>query len=161
MERVFNSVNQIITECNNMITQSEDCEYIDVRSLANSLRDECNKLNEFYNEHPEMERELSIKKIAVEELAIRLEFYMDVRLGLYTERRKLRVAAKKIYEDLNLCMHENIAKGNKENILLLGSSMKWALTFMSRSEHIVFEKDERDERELVIIAERLNEMRGK
>ncbi len=156
MERIVNSVTQIVGECRNMIAQTDSCEYIDVKGLAKTLSEECADLEEFYNKYPDKERELNIKKTHVEETAIRLEFYMDARLGLYKERRRLRKTAEKIFEELEQVMYAKSSSDDKEEILLIGVRMKWALNFLSRSNHVIFEKDENDEKEMSLIRDILN-----
>ena len=41
MNRVVNSVQQILTECNSMIELTKDCEFFDVKSLAKTLEEKC------------------------------------------------------------------------------------------------------------------------
>jgi hypothetical protein len=156
MSKVVNSVQQIVAECNKMLAQTEECEFIDVKSLAKTLKDESEELEKLYNEHPDEEREISMKKSLVEGTAIRLEFYMDVRLGLYTERRKLRAYAETLYKDCrDVCDELSTKKGMKDSAGLLewGSLTRWAIEFYARSYHVIFETDEDDEQMIKKIVE--------
>jgi hypothetical protein len=142
MNKVVNSVQQIIAECNEMLSKLDGCEYIDVKSLASTLK-------ELFNEHPEQELEISQLKADVEATAIRLEFYMSVHLGLYTDRRKLRKYAEKIYEDCRQISLELTKKDvSNETIIDWGMRTRWALGFYGASTHIIFYADESDDKEI-------------
>lgn len=147
MNRVVNSVQQILTECNSMIEFTKDCEFFDVKSLAKTLEEKCSMLKDLYDNSPDKEHEIAMAKAEVEDVAIRLEFYMDVRMGQYTERRKLRKFANTFYEDIRaICQEVSIhpEKYTKEQVLHWGTEAKWAISFYARSLHIIFETDDDD-----------------
>lgn len=161
MERVVNSVQQILQECEEMVNQTTDCEYVDVTSLAKTLRDECESLRTLFNEHPELESDIKTKKQVVERTAIRLEFYMAIRLGLYTERKTLRAYAYTIYAD---CRQLTLAINDKQgvtsnDIVYWGSATSWALQLYFRSTHVIFELDMDDEARIKDIVENMKIMK--
>lgn len=158
MERVVNSVQQIVRECESMLAKTEDCEYVDIKSLAKTLTDECNDLKEFFERFPDKTLELSAKKQTVENTAIRLEFYMCARLNLYEDRYKLRKSAGVMYDDCKriLCRMSVDKEANRDELLYWGTKTKWALSFYGRSLHILFEISDEDEK---IIEEIINKMR--
>lgn len=153
MNKVVDSVQQIVTECNYMIEQTIDCEYIDVKLQAQGLREKCDKLKELFDNTPEKEREIRMAKASVENSALTLEYYMYARMKLYEERYKFRQFASKMYQDLR-CI---FLKSSKEDCVSWGPLVKWALDFNARSQHILFEVDEDDEVMIKRITEKLNE----
>lgn len=156
MSKVVNSVQQICTECKDMIEQTKDCEFIDVKSLAGTLQEACDKLIDLFDTSPDKERLIASQKNTVENIAIRLEYYMDVRMGLYTDRRKLRKFADSLYNDLrNICNLVALRQSGykKEDVVEWGSKAKWAISLLARAQHIVFELDEDDEKTIKIIVE--------
>lgn len=157
MNKVVNSVQQILEECNSMISQVEDCEFIDVKSLAETLKRECEELKKLYEENPDKERDIRIKKVQVEDIAIKLEFYMYVRLGLYADRYKMRNFASNLYDDTkDICFIVCKSKDeNSEQILAWSRRTKWALSFFARSKHILFEVDEDDQKRIRDITENM------
>lgn len=151
MNRVVNSVQQILTECNSMIELAKDCEFFDVKSLAKTLEEKCAMLKDLYDNSPDKEREIAMAKAEVEDVALRLEFYMDVRMGQYTERRKLRKFAGTLYEDLRtICQEVSVHPDNytKEVVLHWGTETRWAMDFYARSLHIIFETDDDDNKNI-------------
>ena len=162
MSKVINSVQQICTECKNMIEQTKDCEFIDVKSLAGTLQEACNKLTDLFNTSPDKERLIASQKNTVENIAIRLEYYMDVRMGLYTDRRKLRKFAESLYNDLrDICNLVALGKSTykKEDVVEWGSKAKWAISLLARAQHIIFELDEEDEKMIKSLIEDIKEFK--
>lgn len=161
MERVVNSVNQILNECSTMLEKVENCEYVDVSGLAKSLRDECKSLKEIFDNTPDKESEIKIKKQTVERLAIKLEFYMSVRMNMYNDRRSLRNYAATMYSDCrNLTLAINGKPGiSSEELVYWGSMTNWALKFYSRSMHVIFETDEDDEKHIKDIIDNMKIMK--
>ena len=98
MERVYNSVQQITAECDKLLELTRDCEYYDVKALAKSV-DECkNDLVNYFDSNSGDTIALNIKKRELEDLAIRLEFYVANRLKEGTERYESRKYGKDVYE---------------------------------------------------------------
>lgn len=158
MERVTDSVQQILSECKDMLNETKNCEFVDIYSLSRTLEKQCNELRQVFDFSPDDEQLLKAKKQAVEATAIRLEFYMVTRLGVYEERYKLRQYAKKMYEDcryitLQLAKDQSI---NGMTVETWGAWTNWALGFWSRSLHILFETSEDDNRKIKEIVENLN-----
>lgn len=161
MNKVVNSVGQIITECTQMLSKVDGCEFIDVNSLAMTLKEECTSLETLFDKHPEQEREVSIKKAQVENTAIRLEFYLDVRLGLYKERRKLRKFAETLYNDCrNICCELSAKTDTPSNeVVEWGTRTRWAIEFFARSQHIIFETDDEDDAMIKTIVEEMKKFK--
>lgn len=165
MEKVYNSVQQIIDTCKEMIDIGIESECLDVNSLAITLKDECIDLQNTFNETPEDIRTINIKKRNVEDTAIRLEFFLRVRLGLFEDRNKMREFAEKLYEDTR---NKTMGLSRRKDItpMLLnewGVHTGWALKFMSRSRHILFEVTNEDElkiRSISIALKRVEEDRN-
>lgn len=161
MEKVVNSVQQILGECKRMLEQTAGCEYIDVMSLSKTLTEECEILRQYFDLSPEDESNIRKQKQKVERLAIRLEFYMFVRLGLYKDRKSLRDFAGTLYTDcrsLTLALNGNSAASSKD-ILYWGANTNWALSFYGRSLHVIFETDEDDDRHIKDIVENMKIMK--
>ena len=147
MERVYNSVQQIIDTCSEMIEFGLDSECLDVRSLTLTLKEGCRELKNMFDENPSDTRNINIKKRIVEDTAIRLEFFLRVRLGLYEDRNKMREFAEKLYEDTKQKTME-LSKRNDISPVILnewGVRTRWALNFMSRARHILFDTTNDDE----------------
>ena len=162
MNRVVNSVQQIFTECNSMIELTKDCEFFDVKSLAKTLEEKCTMLKDLYDNNPDKEREIAMAKVEVEDVALRLEFYMDVRMGQYTDRRKLRKFADTLYEDLRtICQEVSVhpERYSKEQILHWGTETRWAMDFCARSLHIIFETDDGDNKRIQEIVTEIKQFR--
>lgn len=159
MERIINSVKQITDECTAMIASAADTEYVDVKSLGETLNRELQELNTLYDEHPEMDLDIASKKSEVEATAINLEFYLDIRMGLYTERRQLRNFAAKFYNDLkDICAIASRTEGYPDAELVEWyTRAKWALGFYARSQHIIFECDDEDNKKIEFITKCMNE----
>ena len=147
MDKVVNSVKQIVEECDSMLRYAEDTEYLDVKGIAKTLTDAKNELSKLFDETPDKFKEIEMAKANVEAIAIRLEYYLSVRMDKYTERRKLRVFAAKMYDDVReACIA--YAKENPDDavgITKWGVTTNWALTFYSRANHIIFELSDDDE----------------
>ncbi len=149
MEKVVDSVQQIIAECTDMLTHTENCEYLDVKGIAKTLRDECNELNKIYEETPDDARALLTKKQSVERLAIKLEFFLSCRLGLYKDRQDLRKTAGMLYTDSkDLVMFLYRHGSDDETLIRWTTQTNWALKFYGRSLHIIFSTDEDDEEQI-------------
>lgn len=162
MERVTDSVQQILKSCESMIEETRNVEFVDIWSLANTLKIQSGELKNLFETDPANEKGIMAKKQAVEATAIRLEFYMYTRLGTYEERYKLRKYAKKIYEDCRLITLQ-LAKDKSVSGIELdewGSRTRWALAFWSRSTHIIFETDEEDEKHIKDIVESIKRVEG-
>lgn len=147
MSKVVNSVKQIVDECDRMLTFAKDSEYADVRSMANVLEQKKSELFEVFDKTPEKVKEVECLKAETESLAIRLEYYLSVRMGEYTERRKLRAYAYKLYTDTReACLvYAREQSNDKYGITAWGVKTQWALTLYNRANHIIFELDEDDE----------------
>lgn len=147
MDKVINSVQQILSECESMLTQVSDTEYMDIKCLAKTVQEQCEKLKALHTESPEKEREIAAQKVMVESAAIRLEYFMSIRLDMYTDRKKLRKYAEKVYIDCrDRAMKEAAStQSGPATIGAWGERTKWALGFYARSKHILFEADEHDE----------------
>ncbi len=161
MEKVVNSVQQILGECKRMLEQTADCEFVDVTSLSKTLSEECEVLRQYFDLSPEDESNIRKQKQTVERLAIRLEFYMFVRLGLYKDRKCLRDFAGTLYNDcrsLTLAINRNSAVSDRD-ILYWGANTNWALSFYGRSLHIIFETDEDDDKHIKDIVENMKIMK--
>lgn len=161
MERVVNSVQQILGECKKMVEQTTECEYVDVNSLSKSLQDECEVLRQYFDLSPEDEINIKRQKQTVERLAIRLEFYMAVRLGLYKDRKDLRAFAGTLYSDCRaLVLALNGRKDvDYKDVLLWGANTDWALSFYSRSLHVIFSADDEDSKKIKSITENMKIMK--
>lgn len=158
MERVTDSVQQIISECKDMLKETKNCEFVDIYSLSKTLERQCEELRQVFDFSPDDEKALRAKKQAVENTAIRLEFYMVTRLGIYEERYKLRKYAKKMYEDCRLIALQ-LAKDtsvNQRDVVEWSSRANWALGFWSRSLHIIFDTTEEDDKKIKDIVDNLN-----
>ena len=156
MEKVVNSVQQILAECDGMLSQTKDCEYLDIMSLARTLAEECNSLKQFYELTPDDEVSIKGQKQKVERLAIRLEFFMAIRLGLYKDRKDLRDFAGTLYADCrNITMALSRKDTLKRDLVRWGSYTNWALVFYSRSLHILFDADEEDNKQIKDIVENI------
>lgn len=163
MERVVNSVQQILGECKKMIEQTSGCEYVDVNSLSKTLSDECDILRQYYELSPEDESNIRKQKQTVERLAIRLEFYMSVRMGLYKDRKDLRAFAGTLYSDCRKLVLALNSKGDSDHkdVISWGANTNWALSFYSRSLHILFEADEEDTNRIKSITENMKIVKGR
>lgn len=162
MNKVVNSVQQILSECKSMIEQTDDCEFFDVNSLACTLKEQCNELKELFDESPEKERDIITRKALVENTALRLEFYMDVRMGLYSDRRKLRKFAETLYNDLRgICSEIAMRSGDYQDAVVVewGTRTRWAIDFYARSQHIIFETDAEDEETIKTIVEEMKKFK--
>lgn len=162
MNKVVNSVQQILSECNDMIKQTDGCEFIDVNSLAKTLREQCDELKKLFDECPDKERDIMTRKAAVEHTALRLEFYMDVRMGLYSDRRKLRKFAETFYNDLrNICSEIAMRDRDYPDAVIVewGARTRWAIDFYARSQHIIFKTDEEDEKIIKTIVEEMKKFK--
>lgn len=158
MERVTDSVQQILSECDDMLKETKNCEFVDIYSLSKTLQQQCNELRQVFDFSPENEQLLAAKKQVVEATAIRLEFYMVTRLGVYEERYKLRKYAEQMYKDCRLITLQ-LAKDQSIDGMTIdswGARTNWALAFWSRSLHILFETDDDDNRKIKEIVENLN-----
>lgn len=147
MGKVYDSVQQILTECDNMLKNTTDCEFVDVNSLAKTLRDECAALKEMFDNDPGNESGIRVKKQAVERLAVRLEYFMSVRLNLYEDRQRLRKLAATLYTDCRALTLALNAKQDVSGDILVewATNTQWALSFLSRSYNILFESTEDDD----------------
>lgn len=162
MEKVVNSVQQILGECKKMIEQTDGCEYVDIKGLAKSLGEECEVLRQYFELSPEDERNIRNQKQKIERLAIRLEFYMSMRLGLYKDRKKLRDFAGTLYTDCRgITMVLYGSGADKTNVIEWAANTNWALSFYSRSLHIIFETGEEDEKKIKNITENMKIMKGR
>lgn len=162
MERVVDSVQQIIAECTDMLTHTENCEYLDVKGLATTLKDECDKLSTVYENTPDDTRALLAQKQVVERTAIRLEFFMSCRLGLYKDRQDLRKTAGMLYTDSKDLIMFLYRKGVDDNTLIRWTTQtNWALKFYGRSLHIIFSTDEDDEEQVKKIVEDMKQTKEK
>lgn len=156
MEKVVNSVKQIVDECNNMLQLASSTEFIDVRSLAKTLEEQCTELSALFDNEPDNTDSIRRKKSEVEHTATRFEFLLYVRQKDYSDRYNLRQFAKRMYDDTRtrlLTLSSN--GGSKEDVAEWGDKTKWALKFYERSLHIVFETDEDDEKRIKDIVESL------
>lgn len=159
------SVKQIIDTCSKLLEESKNSDCIDVRSLASTLEEECKTLDTMFKEHPEQVRELNIQKAKVENIGIRLEFFLRVRHKVFEDINKMREFAEKLYEDTR---HATLVLAKKEGVNKVelnewGTRTKWALEFYARSKHILFEVDNEDEvqiRSITIALERLGKQNG-
>ena len=150
MERTFNSVQQIVTECNNMIKISRECEYQDIKLLASTLDVKVKELKELFDSNPEKEHEIETLKISTEEIAIRLEFYVAHRLHELVDRYELRKEAKKIYD---YCRRKvlTLKDATEEEVLNWSMYSRWAIKYYARSLHILFEEVESDKEIISVI----------
>ena len=161
-EIVTDSVQQILRSCDSMIKETNGVEYVDIWSLARTLQTQANELSEVFDKTPGDEKTLAAKKQVVEATALRLEFFMAIRLGIYEDRYKLRKYAKKIYEDTrNVALM--VAKDESATGVLIdewGARTRWALKFYARSLHVLFEVDKEDEKKIKEILDAMNAMKG-
>lgn len=156
------SVKQIIEASSQLLNESENSECFDVTSLASTLKDECDILNKMFTDNPELVSELNQQKRKVENLALRLEFFLRVRHNAFEERNKLREFAEKLYTDTRQVTLELSKKENVDKVVLneWGAKTKWALEFYARSKHILFEVDNEDEIEIRSITIALERVRN-
>ena len=157
MEKVVNSVQQILQECRSMISKTDNCEFVDVTSLAKSLESECALLENYFELSPEDEASIKKQKQVVERLAIRMEFFMSVRLHLYENRYKLRSFSSRLYKD---CKDLTLALNAKKDVpdrelISWGANTHWALAFYARSMHVIFETGDDDEKHIKDIVENM------
>lgn len=161
-EMVTDSVQQILRSCNSMIEETKGVEYVDIWSLAHTLQVQADELSTVFDKTPGDDKTIAAKKQIVEATAIRLEFYMAIRLGVYQDRYKLRQYAKKIYEDTrNVALM--IAKDKDVDGVTVdewGARTRWALKFYSRSQHVLFEVTKEDEKKIKEIVDAMNVMKG-
>lgn len=158
MEKVVNSVKQIVDECNKMLKLANSTEYVDIRSLAKTLEEQCSELSTMFDNEPNNTDGIRKKKFEVEHTATRFEFLLYVRQRDYAERYNLRQFAKRIYDDARvrlLTLSSN--GGSKEDVAEWSERTKWALKFYERSLHIVFETDDEDESKIKEIIESLKQ----
>lgn len=161
MERVTDSVQQILQSCERMINESKDVEFVDIWSLANSLKIQSEELKAVFDQMPENTALLQVKKQNVESTAIRLEFFMAIRLGVYYDRYKMREYAKKLYEDCRLIALQ-VAKDKTVDGITVdewGARTNWALKFYSRSKHVLFETTKEDEDMIVTIVNGMKDVK--
>ena len=161
-EMVTNSVQQILSSCESMMEESKGVEYVDIWSLTYSLKTQTDELKRVFDTEPENEKLLQAKKQIVEATAIRLEFYLAVRLGLYTDRYKMRKYAQKLYQDTRQ-IAIMISKDESQSGIVVdewGARTRWALKFYARSQHILFEVDEEDEKKIKEIIDAMNALKG-
>lgn len=160
MEKVVNSVRQIVQECEELISQGISSEFIDVRGLAETLKTECVSLQTLFDNNPEKEFDILRKKREVEALAIRLEFYLNVRLGLFAQRKTLRAFVATLYQDCREAAFKVISEPSSSNdtVTLWASRMMFANNLLSRSKHIIFECSQDDSNRIKEISTALQEV---
>ncbi len=158
MEKVVDSVQQILSECDEMLAPTTDCEYADVKGLAKTLKDDCEKLRQLFEISPDDVESLRKQKQCVERTAIRLEFYLFARMGLYKERKELRSFAGRLYDDCRTITYR-ISRdpiATHAEVVDWASYTGWALALYERSLHIVFELSEADEAIIKDITTKMN-----
>lgn len=158
MERVTDSVQQILAECKDMLEEAKNCEFVDISSLSLTLEKQCEELRQVFDFSPDNKELLQAKKQVTEATALRLEFYMFTRLSLYEERYKLRQYAKRMHDDCRLITLQ-LAKDNTSNGRLVeewAARTNWTLSFWSRSLHVLFEASEEDNAKIKEIVQNLN-----
>ena len=143
MGHVYNSVQQIMAEVNEMINLTEECEQLDIKMLASNLKEEADKLYALWNSNPEKEREIEAMKVKVEETGIRLEFYIVRTLHELEDRYNRRKEAEKIY---NYCRLKvlTLKDATEKEVLDWSIYSRWALKYYARSLHILFELEDAD-----------------
>lgn len=158
MEKVVNSVQQILSECDTMITQALDCEYADVKGLGVTLKSECEKLRQLFELSPDDADNLRKQKQCVERTAIRLEFYLFARLGLYKDRKELRDFAGSLFEDCREITMKISKDPNCDNAVVMewATYTGWALSFYMRSLHVNFDVSNEDEDQIKLITTKMN-----
>lgn len=146
MEKIVDSVQQIISKCDEMLNIARDSEFLDVQSISKTLTFECNELKVLFDEHPENTLQLNKQKQKVERLAIRLEFFLSVRMNEFTYRKRLREMAAKLYEDCRDCsLRLSRDKSIPTEVLCeWGTRTVFALNLYARSTHIIFEISEEE-----------------
>ena len=162
MEKVFDSVKQITEACNELIKEGKTSECLDVQSLTKTLEDECAKLNELFDKDPTATGVLNVAKVEVERIAIRLEFYLRVRMELFVDRNKMREFAEKLYLDCKQITLElsKDDKCSKRSLGEWGTRTKWCLNFYARSKHLNFVIDNEDELNIKTITIEMKKLKG-
>lgn len=162
MERVTDSVQQILRSCDSMVEEAKDVEFVDIWSLANTLKLQCAELQRIFDESPDNEKLLQAQKQKVESTAIRLEFFMAVRLGVYKDRYNLRQYAKKMYDDCKLITLQMAKDSSIDGITIneWGARTQWALKFYSRSLHVLFDTNDEDDKKIKEIVEGMKNVKG-
>lgn len=169
---VTNSVKQIKTECDQLINVAGTLPYIDVGIMARDLKDMLKELTDFFDSYPEKERELNMKKTMVEIKAIQLEHLIQCRVNEFRERHKLRGFSTLLLEDVRSVFKDKVKKiketgtvvKKKDDVnvdaLLWSDYFNYAVKLYNRSNHILFEIDNEDERMIKLITEEIKTYRG-
>lgn len=158
---VVDSVQQIVKECNEMLVHTEHCEYYDILSISRSLKDELGKLEQLYEFTPGDTDSIKAQKQVVERLAIRLEFFLSVRMHVYEERKQLRDFAGKFYNDCrnitNMLMRRG--KSSERELLEWAANTSYAMSLYARSLHVIFMTSEEDDNTIKTITAQMNNVR--
>lgn len=163
MEKVYDSVQQILECCDALIEATKGCEFLDVRSLNKSLGDACSELRAAFRDDPGNEVLVRTKKQVAERLAIRLETFASIRLHIYNEIVEKRKIASMVYQDCRaLTLELNRRSGvDKIDLLYWATSTQWALKFYARSCHCLFVFEKEDEDKLVELVNKMKIMEDK
>ena len=141
-----NSVKQIVDACNEMLEHCTDVEHLNIKALSETLEAEKTALWKLFDEHPEDTYQINLKKTEVEELALRVEFYLNANYRLYESRRTLRAHAQKLYNfsKAKVTYLTKAGKESEDELFRWVERNRWALQFLARAQHIVFEELDSD-----------------
>lgn len=163
MEKVYDSVQQILQQCNTLIEETQGCEFLDIKSLAKSLGDACEELSVVFRDNPGDEDTVRAKKQAAERLYLKLEQFVAIRLHVHGDVVEKRNIASRVYTDcraltLQLNKDPNV---DKDDLLYWATVTQWALKFYARSLHCCFMLDSDDERTLYDMIKKMRIMEDK
>lgn len=155
---VVDSVQQIVNECKEMLAHTEHCEYYDILSLGKTLREEVGILEQLFEFTPGETDKIKAQKQVVERLAIRLEFFLMVRMHLYQERKQLRDFAGKFFNDCKdiTSILNKKGKSSERELLKWAGHTGYAMSLYARSLHIVFELSDDDNECIKMITAEMN-----
>lgn len=169
---ITNSVQQINTECNEMLNIAESMPFIDIGIMARDLKDLLKLLNDVFDTSPDNTTELNKRKTEVEIKALQLEYYIQCRSDFYRERYKLRNFANVLMEDIrNIFLAKSKRIKESGTVLQPNNStnvdaLKWADYFSyatklyNRSNHILFELTDEDEKMIKTLTFEISEYKN-
>lgn len=154
MERVVNSVRQICSACDELLQVADGTDSTVIKNMCNLLIDKKSNLEYLYNNTPGNDLAISKAKADLELQALKLEFHVAHKYGTFIERYNMRKRAEIVYATIRE-RFLNTDKDNADELSRLGEIALWALKFLSRSQHIIFETTDEDMKYIKIVEDML------
>ena len=154
MERVVNSVRQICSACDELLQVADGTDSTVIKNMCNLLIDKKSNLEYLYNNTPGNDLGIAKAKADLELQALKLEFHVAHKYGTLIERYNMRKRAEIVYATIRE-RFLNTDKDNADELSRLGEIALWALKFLSRSQHIIFETTDEDMKYIMIVEDML------